>query len=168
MRARPTTGKSRGLPLSPLPGATGGSSSTQSGAGRGRETPVVGASGKPYQFRCCLGCGVERTSDDGGPDGWCSPGCLKAWQDRVERSPAEPEVASMGELLELVHVRDGGRCGLCGEYVDLTTQSFGQPDSPTLDHIVATCMGGGDELTNLQPAHLGCNMRKGSRGLKRK
>jgi 5-methylcytosine-specific restriction endonuclease McrA len=71
-------------------------------------------------------------------------------------------VTSECELLLLVHHRDRGRCGVCGEAVRLDLP-YRHPQSATLDHVVAVRNGGGDELINLQPAHWACNRRKGAR-----
>lgn len=59
--------------------------------------------------------------------------------------------------------RDGWKCGLCGLRVD---RKFAWPSSksPSLDHIEPVSLGGKHTRTNVQIAHLGCNMAKGNRG----
>jgi 5-methylcytosine-specific restriction endonuclease McrA len=57
--------------------------------------------------------------------------------------------------LRLVFKKSDGRCGICGEPVDL--------DTFTIDHIVPLSKGGGHVFDNLQPAHKACNSRKGSK-----
>lgn len=58
--------------------------------------------------------------------------------------------------------RDGGDCGLCGESIDLSLK-FPHPMSRSVDHILPRSLGGPDELSNYQLAHLGCNSAKKNR-----
>lgn len=62
----------------------------------------------------------------------------------------------------VVWERDKGRCGICGGMVDFTKVSP-DPMAPSLDHIVPISKGGEHSYTNIQLAHLGCNMSKGSK-----
>lgn len=64
-----------------------------------------------------------------------------------------------------VWVRDGGKCRLCGEPIDISLR-HPDPKSASLDHIVPISAGGAHCMTNVQLAHLGCNSKKG--GLRRK
>jgi 5-methylcytosine-specific restriction endonuclease McrA len=56
----------------------------------------------------------------------------------------------------------GVACGICGLDVDLTLR---KPDvmRASIDHIMPVARGGTNERSNLQLAHLLCNMRKGAR-----
>lgn len=45
--------------------------------------------------------------------------------------------------------------GICGSHVDV--------DEMHVDHVAPLIKGGPHVLTNLQPAHAGCNLRKGGR-----
>jgi 5-methylcytosine-specific restriction endonuclease McrA len=58
------------------------------------------------------------------------------------------------------HRRSAGRCGVCGDPVDLDVPRGRL--QPTLDHIVPLSKGGNTERVNLQLAHRGCNSRKGN------
>lgn len=62
---------------------------------------------------------------------------------------------------ELANER-GIACGICGLDVDMTLR---KPDvmRASVDHVVPVARGGTNERTNLQLAHLRCNMRKGAR-----
>lgn len=51
--------------------------------------------------------------------------------------------------------KHGGVCGICKEPI-LVGQKV------TLDHIIPTSKGGTNLQTNLQPAHVVCNIRKGN------
>lgn len=59
-----------------------------------------------------------------------------------------------------VFERDGWVCGICAAPVDRDLQ---WPDelSASLDHVVPLSRGGHHVLSNVQLAHLGCNVRKG-------
>jgi hypothetical protein len=57
-----------------------------------------------------------------------------------------------------------GRCGLCEGELD---PGLRHPDplSKSLDHIIPLALGGTHEASNLQWAHLVCNVRKGARSI---
>ena len=56
----------------------------------------------------------------------------------------------------------GDRCPLCGEDIDRTLK-WPDPMCASLDHIVPLALGGTHEQSNLQWAHLVCNIRKGAK-----
>lgn len=58
--------------------------------------------------------------------------------------------------------RDGWRCGLCRRSVDRSL-AYPDPKSASLDHIVPLSLGGLHVLTNVQIAHLECNVAKNNR-----
>jgi hypothetical protein len=58
-----------------------------------------------------------------------------------------------------VYRRDQGRCGLCRRRVNRTLR-WPNKLAASLDHIVPLSLGGRDEPSNIQLAHLGCNMTK--------
>lgn len=60
-----------------------------------------------------------------------------------------------------VFERDAWTCGICHEPVDPALKA---PDymSPSLDHVVSMSNGGGHLYSNVQCAHLICNIRKGA------
>lgn len=70
------------------------------------------------------------------------------------------------ELEEFTHVeifeRDRWICGLCESAID---PELRWPDrmSASLDHVIPISLGGGHLRSNVQPAHLVCNIRKGNR-----
>jgi 5-methylcytosine-specific restriction endonuclease McrA len=61
-----------------------------------------------------------------------------------------------------VFARDGWVCQLCNAQVDRSTV---WPDgmSLSIDHVVPISLGGDDVISNVQTAHLACNIRKGNR-----
>ena len=91
---------------------------------------------------------------------YCSASCKyrnyhRLRKDRIHSSVREPY------LLSDIAFRDGFVCGLCGEVVDMVV-SYPDPSSASVDHVVPLSRGGCDTLDNVQIAHLGCNLRKGS------
>ena len=58
--------------------------------------------------------------------------------------------------------RDGNKCGICGEDVDMSL-SPRSPEGPTRDHIWPWSLGGSDDPENLRLAHNACNIRRGNR-----
>lgn len=57
--------------------------------------------------------------------------------------------------------RDGRRCGICRKPV---RGKRGTGRGPSLDHIIPLSRGGRHEPTNVQLAHLDCNLSKNCRG----
>lgn len=51
-----------------------------------------------------------------------------------------------------LHARDNGRCGICGEPVEITEMD--------IDHIVQLAEGGSDDPSNLRVTHAPCNRRR--------
>lgn len=58
--------------------------------------------------------------------------------------------------------RDGFRCGICGDPVDMALSGL-DDWGPTIDHVKALVNGGSDTLDNVQLAHRTCNIAKGDR-----
>lgn len=56
----------------------------------------------------------------------------------------------------------GGLCGICGEPIDLKARN---QKALTIDEILPRSKGGAKVIANQQPAHRGCNTRKGSKQL---
>lgn len=59
--------------------------------------------------------------------------------------------------------RDGTDCGICGLPVDMTLSRADGLECPSVDHIMPRARGGSHDPTNLQLAHLRCNMAKSDR-----
>lgn len=77
---------------------------------------------------------------------------------RAEYWGVEYEPISAAE----VYAEDGFVCQLCGGLVDVT-RFHPDPLSPSLDHVVPMSKGGPHLRSNVQTAHLGCNISKGNR-----
>lgn len=92
---------------------------------------------------------------------YCSDACRNRAKCRRRR------VARAGGLVEKyaaadVFRRDGWQCRICSKSVPREAR---WPDSmsATIDHIFPVSLGGADILSNVQTAHLSCNIRKGNR-----
>lgn len=59
-------------------------------------------------------------------------------------------------------LRDGVGCGICGDLVDFSLPPKSRM-APSVDHIHPRALGGSDDPTNLQLAHLRCNQIKNDR-----
>lgn len=60
----------------------------------------------------------------------------------------------IGTAIRELHRKQGGKCALCGESVDIREAE--------VDHIIPFCYGGGNERGNIQLAHGVCNRSKGA------
>lgn len=61
-----------------------------------------------------------------------------------------------------IFVRDNWTCGICSHPIE-AQRRHPDPLSPSIDHIVPIARGGTHERSNVQAAHLVCNLRKGTR-----
>lgn len=60
-------------------------------------------------------------------------------------------------------LKPGCVCWLCGKPIDLTITDPYDPGYGTADHVLPVAQGGSDALSNLRPAHRGCNARRQAR-----
>lgn len=61
-----------------------------------------------------------------------------------------------------INQRDGGKCQICGRKI-LFNKHKPHPMSRSYDHIIPLSKGGTHTYSNLQLAHLGCNVKKRAR-----
>ena len=59
--------------------------------------------------------------------------------------------------------RDGDDCKVCSTRIEDFDLPWPHPLSPSVDHVIPVRNGGSHRLSNLQLAHLVCNLRKGAR-----
>lgn len=65
------------------------------------------------------------------------------------------------EVYRILAERDGARCGICGDPVDLSfSPGISKSNKPSIDHVIPRSRGGSDDLDNLALAHMGCNSRR--------
>ncbi|NDE02585.1 MAG: HNH endonuclease [Gammaproteobacteria bacterium] len=70
------------------------------------------------------------------------------------------------EICAYLADRDGDRCAICHQMVDLKIRSGtrGSDAGPSIDHVIPRSRGGSDDLANLRLTHWGCNRKRGNRG----
>jgi hypothetical protein len=117
----------------------------------------------------CGHCQTAFRPRSGRPQKYCSVGCARAAR-RVEAPPApEPAIAA---AIRRGHVGSKGRrlaraqlgwtAWLCHEAIPRSLQ-YPHPDSFSQDHAEPWSQGGSDDLDDLRPAHLVCNIVHGDR-----
>lgn len=84
-------------------------------------------------------------------------------RDSWHRRRAVIKGSPQGEpvLLSEIAQRDGWRCGICHRRVEAKAV-YPDPGSASLDHILPLSRGGTHEPSNVQLAHLRCNVAKGN------
>lgn len=108
---------------------------------------------------------------------WCSPECSRQhksdklmglYRAAVHNINVPSAMHWLRTLCRYLADRDGHNCGICGRHVDIDkpsgTRGKDGHKGPSVDHIIPTSKGGGDELENLRLTHWGCNRRRGNRG----
>jgi len=89
------------------------------------------------------------------------------WNERRRQASQRRRALKKGATAEKVNnlavfERDGWVCGICSRPVDQDV-SWPDPMSPSLDHILPLSRGGAHAMSNVQLAHLACNVSKGAR-----
>lgn len=105
----------------------------------------------------CVSCNVEIDLASKGTNGRRKRREVKLCPDC--RGAYQRYGASAKQLAQ----RDGTDCALCGEPVDMSLKRTESIMSPSVDHIIPVSLGGGHEESNLQLAHLRCNIAKSNR-----
>ncbi len=98
--------------------------------------------------------------------GFCVPHYrkeFKIWDDGKSHRQRAKKHGTPHESVNRTRVfeRDGWMCGICGVEVDREAK-FPAPLSPSLDHVIPISRGGGHLYSNVQLAHLSCNVKKGA------
>lgn len=126
---------------------------------RNRRTKV-----KTIVIQSCKGCGLAFEVRHH-RQVFCSSDCqrwvtaqIKQERDRQYKNQLTPS------FKRRVYFKNDGICGICNQPIDLRIK---YPDlmSYSIDHIVPRSQGGSHSFTNLQPAHLGCNAKRGDKPL---
>lgn len=117
------------------------------GSLRGREREVLCECGRRFvsshpKARYCTGECYFRFASKRGPRR-----AHHRAQDRIKR------------MRPAILARDGSVCHICRTAIDLALR-FPHPLSLTIDHFIPISAGGSDEMENLRPAHLSCNVFK--------
>lgn len=69
--------------------------------------------------------------------------------------------------VEQVRARDGDGCWLCTRPLDFTAVPNSK-NAPTIEHLLAKSLGGGDQLANLVLCHKACNLHLADRPVAKK
>jgi hypothetical protein len=116
--------------------------------------------------RCCVHCGRTLPRTMRADAKFCSMGCNSAAHAvtrKMAKRAGRPRLPG-SPLFErdLLGARDGYVCGICHLPVEMLV-AYPDPSYGSVDHIVPVSAGGSNDLSNLQLAHLSCNLRKGGR-----
>ena len=108
----------------------------------------------------CKGCDVKFTAQRKN-QAFCTGECrkwhsaaVKQERDRTHFNQKTPA------FKRRIYFKTDGRCGICRELIDLALK-YPHPKSFSIDHIVPRSQNGGHSFSNLQPAHLDCNAKRG-------
>src|SRR5574341_351081 len=122
---------------------------------RRRPEGVTARAWARYRGRTCSGCGAPSKAGR----------CRRCANPRLVYTPTASEayreaVYARGDRtikLRKVYERAAGRCALCGLEVE---PRFGDRDgrAPSIDHVVPIAHGGEHTWSNVQLAHIGCNV----------
>ena len=113
-------------------------------------------SGHRPRTTACIMCGATLDLLERGPGGQRRKASVRLCQ------PCRRDYRNHGSTVEILARRDGTQCGICGENVDLTVGRADTLMCASIDHITPRACGGSHAPSNLQLAHLLCNMRKGA------
>jgi hypothetical protein len=105
----------------------------------------------------CVACGIAIDLNMRGKHGQRRNSsvklCRQCKQDYSKYKMSAREIAE----------RDGTDCGICGLSVDMTLARSDGLNCPSVDHVIPRSRGGSHDPSNLQLAHLRCNMAKSDR-----
>lgn len=95
---------------------------------------------------------------------YCTDCAAKARADSNRRKNNKRKGArSTSYRIAEIALRDGFRCHLCRERVDMRLPGT-HPQGPTIDHLIPVTDGGDDEPVNVALAHRECNVRRNTGG----
>lgn len=119
--------------------------------------------------RSCSKSCAAKLRGSGGPGGGVNARLLTESESRTGRRMRTQrrrgrmyEVVSERYTKAEIAERDGFRCGLCGNKVDMR-RKYPDMRSPEIDHVWPLAKGGDDTRTNVQLAHRACNLSKRDR-----
>lgn len=122
---------------------------------------AIYSANRPQEQRECKECGGGFTINIGNTyRRFCSERCGNRFYNRQRRGNYWGNYIAPVVLSDIVE-RDGGRCMLCGEMVNMEVLSLDRMGA-TIDHIIPLSRGGTHEPNNCQLAHRGCNSKKGA------
>lgn len=149
--------RAKGIPSRRVAGAQKRAAKAAAGSDGGRTVLVSGhcrKCGQIFTTRCTIGTLAS----------FCSPRCKGKGRAQAHRNRRRARERG-GPRIHWTTVghRDGWRCALCGLWVD-RRRNHPDPMSPSVDHVVPLALGGPHIMSNVQLAHLHCNIEKGAGG----
>lgn len=111
--------------------------------------------------RQCAVCGDMFQPNTLGIHKYCSADC-KVAMDNTRRKRYRGGKRIHVVSYKVIHERDGGKCQLCGKKVS-PKHRWPSLLSGSMDHIIPLSTGGEHIESNIQLAHLGCNMSKSNK-----
>lgn len=110
----------------------------------------------------CSGCGNKFTTFKTNKN-FCTTDCREWFKEQAKRQrDAEYINQKTPSFRRRIYFQSNGRCGICNELIDLAIK-HPDPQSYSIDHIIPRSVGGIHKASNLQAAHLGCNMKKSNK-----
>ena len=112
-------------------------------------------------LRQCVVCGQSFHPAHLGVHKYCSSEC-KVAMDNTRRARYRGGSKVRAVSYKTIYDRDGGNCQICGKKVSIR---YKWPNllAGSMDHIVPLSKGGEHVESNIQLAHLGCNLSKNNR-----
>lgn len=117
---------------------------------------------RPIFKRICKGC-AENFVTRNKQQLFCNNEC-RNWMRQQMREKRAKEVVSLktDKFKAKLYWQANGRCGICKQHIDITLK-YPDPQSFSIDHIIPVSLGGNHAVSNLQPAHLVCNSKRGNK-----
>ncbi|TEX52008.1 MAG: hypothetical protein B7C55_02435 [Actinomycetales bacterium mxb001] len=114
---------------------------------------------KEASARACVVCGVSIPASARADKRYCSDRCTRRARRHTGNAQRRLRVPDASEPISraMIYDRDRWVCQLCGEPVDPDLE-YPDPMAASLDHVVPMSRGGTNASTNLQLAHLTCNV----------
>lgn len=130
---------------------------------RARNKAVRQAREAAKPLRSCVHCGAAMPRAMRRDAKFCSAECNEAahaqWRKMAKRRGADGKAKfNRADIAD----RDQWRCGICGGLIS-RRKKHPDPYALSVDHIVPLARGGSNEPTNLQAAHLRCNLSRRDR-----
>ena len=95
---------------------------------------------------------------------YCGPACAKRAikRERKHKMRAGGSTGKAAITIDRLGSRDGWLCGICGKKIKPDAPRV-YPAGPSIDHIIPLSRGGEHSWSNVQTAHIGCNIKKSNK-----
>lgn len=114
--------------------------------------------------RICKGC-AENFVTHNKQQLFCNGEC-RDWMRQQIRNEKAKKIVNLktNKFKAKLYWQANGNCGICNQHIDITLK-YPHPQSFSIDHIIPVSLGGTHAASNLQPAHLVCNSKRGNKPL---